>query len=189
MTHEVLLEGFERELLGRLREYSPWTYDHSERVAKICAELGLFVGFSSEEITLLKRAGWLHDIGKLTITKDILDASSIDEDAMELLDKHPRIGFEMLKDYDFELATIVVAHHEFQERRYPRMASRGERNTKTALLQEVLALADVVDALLSRRPYKSPWSRGEAFQFLKGRFDSNKVSFAIDARLNIQRDF
>lgn len=169
-------------LLGNLARHSPWTYEHSLRVGYIAARLAEeFNGNNLDHVLLQLRAATFHDIGKLKTPVSILDTGELEPWQRTILDRHPGDGFETLKDLDYKAAQIMVAHHEFQERSYPRTSSRTV-DTRLLRDQKFLALADGVDALRSKRPYKQSWSIEETIEHLKELFQIDDVIAAIQIR-------
>lgn len=172
-------------LISRLEKHSRWTFEHSVRVADIVACITHVLGISQEKRLLLVQSGLLHDAGKLLVPLSILDSVELQEDGRESLDQHPRIGFYILNEFDGEAARIIVAHHEFQTRTYPRNNGRNSSDSELLFYQSLIALADATDALLSERPYKPVWSLEDTRRYLKDRFDSSLIETAIDSRLRI----
>lgn len=168
--------------LSQLAVHSVLTFEHSQRVAHIADEVGSLLPLQHEDRWNLIRAGLLHDIGKLRIPVTLLNADSLSEADKVHFDMHPRLGFEMVNPIDSALARIVVAHHEFQERPYPRRMPRNADEWRLFILQRILALSDATDALMSRRPYKEPYSRQDTRRLLEGRFPRDFIEKAISAR-------
>ena len=185
-------------LMKKLREHSPWTYAHSARVAAIAKAIGEKLQkddthhLQPKDIEDLKTAGHLHDIGKLQIPKDILDSKKpLTTNEKLLMHDHPRQGFELLKEKGLNrIAEIIVAHQEHTNGHtgYPRETENGngngngnhERRTngsaKLYLLQQIIQLADRIDASRTVRPYNGDTftkpSIGESLSQLKEEFAS-----------------
>lgn len=171
-------------LLQKLSGYSPWTYEHSAKVAYLMGEMMENEGMSESRVLKAQRAGWLHDIGKIQIPLTVLDAIARSEAGRRAMDEHPRFGFEMVREHDEELARIIVAHHE-PLRGYPRDEAREDVEGELLFFQEMLALCDATDALMSARPYKEPWSPEEVEKDLDGKFDPAHIRMAIEIRAGI----
>jgi HD-GYP domain-containing protein (c-di-GMP phosphodiesterase class II) len=167
-------------ILNRLYSHSDWTYDHSLRVGFIAKELTL----ADDDKSLTSRAGVGHDIGKLNIPPSVLDhPRNLDITQRDLMDKHPEDGFLMLKENnDSRAAEIMVAHHEWQDRPYPRKTPRFSKAYigRKEFLQQILALSDGVDALRSDRPYKKGWEYQETLDFLSPKFGEGPVISALE---------
>lgn len=164
------------ELMGRLYFHSQWTYEHSVRVAYLMDIL------SNSDQTAI-RAGILHDIGKIKIPRNVLDAVALKEAGRQALDDHPRIGFEIVREHDPQIARIIVAHHE-PIKGYPRKKPRNG-DGELATLQNLLSLVDATDALMSARPYKKPWSPEEVEKDLRGRFNLEHIRLAVKVRAGL----
>ena len=95
----------------------------------------------------------MHDIGKLDIPVDVLSKPApLDPDERYLMDTHPREGFDRLEGIaDERVRRIIVGHHEYQRSAYPR---KGPRLHNLSSLTELVAVADLFDALASKRSYK-----------------------------------
>ena len=141
----------------------PYTRGHSERVAGYAAELGGEVGLSREECHNLRRAGLLHDIGKIGIPGDYLrKPGPLTPDEYEEVKKHPVIGFEICKPLRTmaPLIHLIRGHHErLDGRGYP----DGLIAEKIPLPLRCLTMADVYDALTSDRAYRKKMTSDDAF--------------------------
>ncbi len=138
---------------------SPYTYHHSEGVARIAVQVAGRLGFGAWELRELRRTALLHDIGKLAVSNAILDKPGrLTDEEMAVMRTHPRITFEILSRVArFQsLADVAAAHHE-------RLDGTGyHRGLVGAMLSpaaRVLAVADVCEALTAARPYRAamPW--------------------------------
>jgi HD-GYP domain-containing protein (c-di-GMP phosphodiesterase class II) len=133
---------------------SPFTYHHSERVADFAVAIGRRLGLNDAETTRLRRAGLLHDIGKLSVPNRILDKpGKLTPKEWEVVKLHPYYTHQILQRVPVfgELAFDASAHHE-------RMDGRGYfRNLPADMLSpqaRILACADQLDALSAERPYR-----------------------------------
>ena len=169
-----------REMFNDLSEHSPFTGAHSGRVATLAAALASEVNTPAanwvttaepllllEDIKAVKKAALLHDVGKLYITSKGLETpyeimSDIDRFHLQ---NHPLYSYLLVRQYDFETAKILVAHHEFQGNQSgPRSPLNKdsfigeERRTslkpQERLSQIIIVISDSVDAALSERPYR-----------------------------------
>lgn len=164
-----------------LNAHSHWNYEHSVRVGYISSEIN---PTDSEYNSILFRAGLLHDIGKIFVRKEILESTrELNEDDYAEVRAHPTKGFDFLKDDDLLVASIIVAHHQFQDNPYPK--SNGPEPFRTTPdeyeLRRVLALADKVDACMSFRLYKDAMSEEETAESLSRWFDEKLIQSAIEA--------
>ncbi len=173
------------EQLTVLESVTPIYYEHSLRVARIAYELAKHKGLDSKTVDNITKAGLLHDIGKATVPKDILEKESeLTETELAEMDKHVRVGYELIAKNDPQIAQIVVGHHEFQKRRHPRLLDRENENREIKELQQLLALADHTDSLLSVRSYKQAWTKEKVFESLISIIDDEDlVNFSIEIRI------
>jgi HD-GYP domain-containing protein (c-di-GMP phosphodiesterase class II) len=134
----------------------PYTAGHQRRVSHLACAMAKEMGLPADRIDGLHLASAIHDIGKLTIAPEILSKpAKLTEAEYNLIKKHPKSGFDILKDIDFPwpVARIVLEHHE-------RVDGSGYPNglTEENLLLEsmILAVSDVVEAVASYRSYRPP---------------------------------
>lgn len=132
----------------------PYTQGHQVRVAVLAYRIGREMRLPQEELDGISMAGLLHDIGKLRIPAEILTKPGVLSDAeRSLIREHPRQGFDILRPIDFPwpVADTVLQHHErLDGSGYPQGLSGGTITTSA----RILAVADVVEAMSSDRPYR-----------------------------------
>ena len=133
----------------------PYTAGHERRVAELATAIGKELGMAGEELGALRLAGTIHDVGKIAVPAEILaKPGSLSAMEFELIKAHPTTGFEILADVDFGIpvAEMVLQHHErLDGSGYPR-GLKGEEILPGA---RILAVADVVEAMSSHRPYRA----------------------------------
>ena len=150
---------------GRSKE----TGEHIKRVAKYSKLLALYYGLSSDEAELIKQASPMHDIGKLAIPDSILNKPGrLTDEEFEIIKKHAEYGYNMINKSNRPLlkaaAIIAYEHHEkFDGTGYP----RGLKEYEIHIYGRVVALADVFDALSTKRCYKDAWSDDKIIELLK----------------------
>ena len=132
----------------------PYTAGHQERVARLAIAIAQEMGLPEEEIRGVGVAAVLHDLGKIDVPAEILSKpSKLKDKEYSLIQDHSMAGYEILKNVDFPwpVAQIVLQHHErIDGTGYPHGAS-GE---DILLGARILAVADVVEAMSSHRPYR-----------------------------------
>lgn len=156
--------------LGRAAEYrDDMTGFHIIRMSRYSQLLGLAAGMNEVEAEMLLNASPMHDIGKIGIPDHVLlKPGKLDPEEWKIMQTHVNIGVEILSGSDSELMAIAAEvaqnHHEkWDGSGYPR-ALAGE---DIPLTGRVVALADVFDALTTKRPYKEAWSIEDTVEFLK----------------------
>jgi HD-GYP domain-containing protein (c-di-GMP phosphodiesterase class II) len=149
-----------------------------------------------DELELLGLSGLLHDIGKRRIREDILSkTSSLDAKEKEALNNHPRLGFLEFGDEGNEIVRrVIVTHHEYKLEPYPRKGRErrqdervDSRRTPEELSEtfgQIVAVADIYDALASRRSYKPPLAKQDVEVELRRQFTGD--SRYIDLVLQVQ---
>ncbi len=138
---------------------SPWTYQHSTRVAQIVVGVAQQFGCSLALERDLRRAALLHDIGKLGVSNLILDkAGKPTEWELEQIRKHPEYSLQILRQVDAfsALAEVAGAHHERPD---GHGYHRGLQGPQLPWATRVLTVADICEAMSAKRPYRDaiPW--------------------------------
>ncbi len=142
----------------------PYTEGHCERLAEYASGLGVFLGLESESVVALKRGGYLHDLGKIAIPDEILKkGTDLNPREWEIMREHPLVGERICKPLRSlrRVLPIIRHHHEhWNGSGYP----DGLAGEEIPLLARILQVADVYDALRTRRPYKDPRSHEMALE-------------------------
>jgi len=149
-------------LLTLINAKDRYTFAHSEKVAEYAAIIAKELQLPVEQVEDIKKAAFLHDIGKLEIPGRILrKKGALDEWEWQTVKQHPFLGGQMLKSFS-QLKSIIpciVHHHErYDGRGYP----HGLAGEEIPLCSRIIAVADSFDAMISERPYKKSLSFGEA---------------------------
>lgn len=187
----------ERETLMRLARAGEYrdtdTAKHLLRMSRYSRILADALGLPEEEAELIELAAPLHDIGKIGIPDSILRKNGPLTDAeIAIMRQHPKIGHDILANSPSKYlrlgGEIALAHHErYDGSGYPFGASGQE----IPLSARIVAIADVLDALTSVRPYKSAWSIETAMQYLlkeSGQhFDPELVKSMLTLGANVQK--
>jgi putative nucleotidyltransferase with HDIG domain len=149
-SYDITLEAMGAALDLRDEE----TEGHSRRVTAYTIALAQTMGVDSNELRIIARGAFLHDIGKIATPDNILlKPGRLNDDEMAIMRQHCRRGYEMVSKIPFlcEAAEIVYAHQErFDGTGYP----RGLRGEEIPLGARIFAIADTLDAITSDRPYR-----------------------------------
>jgi PAS domain S-box-containing protein len=133
----------------------PYTAGHQRRVAQLAGDIAVELGWSDERITSVRTAGQLHDIGKIVVPAEILSKPGrLTEVEMELVRQHAAASAALIAGIEFgsPVAAIVNQHHErLDGSGYP----AGLVGAQILAEARVLAVADVVEAMFSHRPYRA----------------------------------
>ncbi len=159
------------DLLAKIvEERDPYTAGHQKKVALIAQAIARELGYPENKVKRIHIAGMLHDIGKLYVPSEILTKPTrLSNIEFEIIKVHPTKGYETLKSMKYleDIAELVYEHHErIDGSGYP----RGLKGDEILPEAKILAVADVVEAMLARRPYRPPIRVEDVFQYL----ESNK---------------
>jgi two-component system, response regulator RpfG len=175
--------------LARAGEYKDFdTAKHLQRMAQYSRAIADAIGLSEEDAEMIELAAPLHDIGKLGIPDDILNKkSALDTEQLAVMRRHPNIGYQMLQDSPSKYlqmgAEIALAHHErFDGKGYP----NGLSGEQIPLCARIVSIADVFDALTSKRPYKEAWSTDRAIAYILEESDKHFDPQLVSALLKIR---
>jgi PAS domain S-box-containing protein len=158
------LSGTVLALSATVETRDPYTAGHQRRVALLVDAISLETGFSQEQCAGMQVLGLLHDIGKIVVPAEILSKpGKLSEIEFNLIKAHVQAGYDILKDIElpWPIAQAVLQHHE-------RMDGSGYPQGLTApdivLEARILAVADVVKAMASHRPYRAALGIDQALE-------------------------
>lgn len=189
----------EKETLMRLaRAGEHKDYDtamHLQRMSLYSKAIAEAIGFNEEDAEIIERSAPLHDIGKIGIPDNILLKNGpLNEEEKTTMRKHPIIGYEILQNSPSKYlqmgGEIALAHHErFDGLGYPYQL----KGDQIPLSARIVAIADVLDALTTKRPYKEAWPMDKAFKYIEAEsgkhFDPDLVETVISIRPTIEKIF
>lgn len=180
----------QKELLCKLGETvetrSRETSNHVKRVASISKFIASKYGIRKSEREIIKSAAPLHDIGKVGISDSILNnPGKLTQDEYNEMKEHTVIGYNLLNGSEKPLlkyaAIIALEHHEYWNGKgYP----YGKKGEEIHIYARIVHIADVIDALLSKRSYKEAWEPEKVFKYLREErgemFDPDLVDIVLN---------
>jgi putative nucleotidyltransferase with HDIG domain len=172
-----------RALASMAEKRDPYTAGHQQRVARLACAIGRSMGFSEDALEGLEMAGTLHDVGKVYVPAEILSKpAKLSHLEMALMRSHPEVGFEILHEVKFPwpVARVVLEHHErLDGSGYP----GGLKGQDICMEARILAVADVVEAMSSHRPYRAALGLPVALDEIRAGRGSLYDAGAVDACL------
>jgi PAS domain S-box-containing protein/putative nucleotidyltransferase with HDIG domain len=175
------MEGAVEAMAYTIEARDPYTAGHQRRVTKLAVEIAKEMGLKKDKVDGIQMAGSLHDIGKIYIPAEILSKpGKISDVEYNIIKTHPKVGADILNSIDFPwpVSDIVRQHHERMDGSgYP----NGLSGDEILLEARVLAVADVIEAMASHRPYREALSLEEALEEIKknkGKLYDKKASEA-----------
>lgn len=177
------------QALARVVEMrDPYTAGHQRRVTELACTIAANMGLSPDSITGLRLAGLIHDIGKIHVPAEILTTpNALSEAEFEIIRTHPSLGYEILKPIDlpWPVAEIVHQHHErIDGSGYPQKL----KSENLLIESKILAVADVVEAIASHRPYRPSLGIDYALEEISGNSSRLYDSQVVDCCLVIFRE-
>lgn len=152
-----VLEGTVNALASIAEKRDPFTAGHQQRVTRLACAIAEEMNLSEEQRQGIRMAATVHDIGKISIPAEILNKpGQLTELQSSIIKTHPTIGYDILKEIEFPwpVAQIVFQHHErIDGTGYP----QGLSHEEIMLEAKILAVADVVEAMASHRPYREAY--------------------------------
>ena len=168
--------------------HDPYTAGHELRVGQIAADIAREMGWSEEKCNTLQLIGLVHDIGKMSIPFEILSKpGKLSAIEYELVKTHAEQGYQILRDVEFPLpiAEIIREHHERMDGSgYP----QGMKGENTLPESRILAVADVLEAMASNRPYRAALGIDAAISEIETHSGSLFDPEVVDAMLRLFRE-
>lgn len=194
-TKTVVLREIEAlEVIGKASNFKDAeTGAHITRVSRYSVLLSRLIGHNEKLQNLILLASPLHDIGKLGIPDSILQKPGpLTEEEIRIIYNHPEIGYEILSNptssYLKAGAVIAISHHEkYDGTGYP----NGLAKENIPIFGRIVSIADVFDAVTSKRPYKAAWSFNKAVEYMRnerGRhFDPRLIDLFLENLDDVRR--
>ena len=158
------LEGIIQAMAVTVEMRDPYTAGHQRRVATLAHAIAKEIGLPKDRIIGIELAGLIHDLGKIRVPSEILTyPDTLSEAEFNIIRAHPEAGYDILKNIDFPwpVAQVVLQHHErMNGSGYP----KGLSGEEIMLEARIIAVADVVEAIASHRPYRQALGIDKALQ-------------------------
>jgi PAS domain S-box-containing protein/putative nucleotidyltransferase with HDIG domain len=158
------LEGIIQAMAVTVEMRDPYTAGHQRRVATLAYAIAKEIGLPKDQIIGIELAGLIHDLGKIRVPSEILTyPDTLSEAEFNIIRAHPEAGYDILKNIDFPwpVAQVVLQHHErMNGSGYP----KGLSGEEIMLEARIIAVADVVEAIASHRPYRQALGIDKALQ-------------------------
>jgi PAS domain S-box-containing protein/putative nucleotidyltransferase with HDIG domain len=158
------LEGIIQAMAVTVEMRDPYTAGHQRRVATLAYAIAKEIGLPKDRIIGIELAGLIHDLGKIRVPSEILTyPDTLSEAEFNIIRTHPEAGYDILKNIDFPwpIAQIVLQHHERMDGSgYP----KGLSGEEIMIESRIIAVADVVEAIASHRPYRQALGIERALQ-------------------------
>lgn len=172
------------DLVARVEHNDPMTAEHCRAVSAWCARIAHRLSLTRSEASFAARGGLIHDVGKSVTPPEILQAARpLTESEWIVMRDHVVSGHDIVRDNQHlrEFAPIVRSHHErFDGRGYP----DGLERARVPIAVRIVTVADAFNAMIGRRPYRTPLSPDRAMTELRRcagtQFDPNVVAALID---------
>jgi HD-GYP domain-containing protein (c-di-GMP phosphodiesterase class II) len=149
------LVGTVQAIAATVEKRDPYTAGHQRRVAELAVAIARELNFPDDQVQGISMAGIIHDLGKINVPAEILsNPGKITDIEYSLIKAHPQSGYDILKDVKFPwpIADVVLQHHErLDGSGYP----QGLKDEQILPEAKIIAVADVVEAMSSHRPYRA----------------------------------
>ncbi|MGW8272947.1 MAG: HD-GYP domain-containing protein [Thermodesulfovibrionales bacterium] len=168
-----------------LESRDPYTKGHSIRVGELSKMFAEYLGLGGREQEVLRKAGYLHDIGKIAISEHVLcKGDCLTDDEMALVRKHVVVGENICRPLD-SLKSILRAVRHHHERWDGKGFPDGISGDDIPLLARILSIVDSFDAMVSGRPYRERKRIGEALEIMQveresGQWDPRLIGYFVD---------
>jgi putative nucleotidyltransferase with HDIG domain len=160
--YRKLLDGIVTALSAVVEVRDPYTSGHQNRVSKLATTMAIQLNLDEDAVETVRITGLLHDIGKMYVPTELLvKPTKLSPLEYEIIKIHSEAGYNILKSVDFTgpIAEIVYQHHERMDGSgYPRKLKAGE----ILIEARIISVADVVEAMMSHRPYRPAKTFDEA---------------------------
>ncbi len=166
----------------------PYTAGHQRNVSALSEAIATELGLDEDRVNSVRMAGLVHDIGKINVPAEILSKpGALGEVEFALIRTHPEIGYEIMKNIElpWNLADMILQHHERMDGSgYP----AGLKEEEILLESRILAVADVVEAMSSHRPYRASLGIESALKEIEENRKKKYDADVVDACIRLFRE-
>ena len=166
----------------------PYTAGHQKKVAQLSVEIAKYLNLNKDQISAIRIASILHDIGKIYIPTEILNkAAKLTNLEFRMIKEHPTFSYNLVNNLEFDLpvAEYILQHHErLNGSGYPNALKENEIHFES----KIIALADVVEAISSHRPYRPALGIDKALEEIKMNSGILYDESVVKACINIFED-
>jgi PAS domain S-box-containing protein len=159
-----MMYGTAKAISSALEFRDPYTAGHEKRVAELSSAIAAEMGLPANQVEGVRITGYMHDLGKFAIPAEILfKPGRLSDQEFSIVKTHPQFGYDILKEIDFiwPVALATLQHHErLNGSGYP----QGLKGDAILLEARILAVADVVETMVSKRSYRPPVSLAAALK-------------------------
>lgn len=163
-----MLEQTVQAIAFTIEKRDPYTAGHQSRVSQLAVAIAQKMGLPLDQIDGIRLGAMIHDLGKISVPAEILSRPGrLTEIEFMLVKKHPEVGADILRQVEFPwpVMDIILQHHErLDGSGYP----RGLRGDAILLGARIVAVADVVEAMASHRPYRAALGIEKALDEIRG---------------------
>jgi len=166
----------------------PYTAGHQQRVSDLARSIATEMGLSADQLEFIRAASSIHDIGKIAVPAEILSKpTKLTDLEFSIIKTHSQSGYDILKDIEFPwpVADVILQHHErMNGSGYP----QGLKGENIIMGARILAIADVVEAIASHRPYRPALGIDIALEEISRNKGILYDADAVDACLRLFRE-
>jgi putative two-component system response regulator len=179
------LEGFIMAVAKAVEARDPYTAGHQRRVATLACAIASEMGLDEDAITGIRLGATIHDIGKIQVPSELLvKPSALSAIEFEMIKTHPKVGYDILSSIDspWPIAEIAHQHHERMDGSgYP----QGIKGDEIIPEIRVVMVADVVEAMMSHRPYRPALGKDAAIEEITKNRDTLYDTSVVDSCLQV----
>lgn len=180
--------GVVRAIAATIEKRDPYTAGHQERVAQLSVQIARRLGFDENRIEGLRLGAMIHDIGKIYIPAEILNRPGhLTSNEFGMIKSHPEVGRDIVQSvvFPWPIAEMISQHHErIDGTGYP----LGLKGDEIAYEAKIIAVADVVEAITSHRPYRPALGIDLGLDEIRRRRGTSYAPEIVDSCLEVFRD-